>query len=65
MVPVAPEQKRSGGSIGVISPEGGAVFFTADFDPDEGYFAPYLTDHLCFKRQDGEWKISAVAIRLD
>ena len=65
MVPVSPEQKRSGGSIGVISPVGDTVFFTADYDPTAGHFAPYLNDHLCFERQDDKWKISAVAIRLD
>ena len=65
IVPASPQQKRSAGSLGIVTPEGGAVFFTADFDPDDGYFAPYLNNHLCFERQDGEWKISAVAIRLD
>lgn len=65
IVPVAPEQKRSAGSLGVIAPEGGTIFFADGFDPDEGHFAPYLNNHLCFERQDGRWKISAVAMRLD
>jgi len=65
MVPVSDRQKRSGGSIGIVSPDGATIFFEDWFDPAEGHFAPYLNDHLCFRKEDGEWKISAVAIRLD
>lgn len=65
MVPVSGRQKRSGGSIGIVSPEGTTVFFDQWFNPAEGHFAPYLNDHLCFRKHDGQWKISAVAIRLD
>ncbi len=65
LVPVSPSQKRSGGSIGIVSPAGGTVFFDAMYDPREGHFAPYLNDHLCFEKRDGGWKISAVALRLD
>jgi len=65
IVPASPEQKRSAGSLGIIAPEGGTIFFTANLDPNEGYFAPYLNNHLCFEQQDGQWKISAIAMRLD
>ena len=65
MVPVAPEQKRSGGSLGIIAPEGGVVFFRVFHGPDQSHFAPYLNSHLCFEQRDGAWKISAVAMRLD
>jgi hypothetical protein len=30
MVPVSPQQKRSAGSIGIVAPEGGSIFFTAE-----------------------------------
>jgi len=65
VVPVSPQQKRSGGTIGIVAPGGDTVFFDAWFEPSEGYFATYLNDHLCFKKRGGEWKVSAVAIRLD
>jgi hypothetical protein len=65
MVPVSPQQKRSGGTIGIVAPGGDTVFFDAWFEPGEGYFATYLNDHLCFEKQGDEWKVSAVAIRLD
>lgn len=66
MVPVSPQQKRSGGSIGIVGPQGETVFFDAWFRPNEGHFAPYLNSHACFERQEGgAWKVSAVAIRLD
>lgn len=65
MVPVSPTQKRSGGSLGIIPPEGGVVFFRVFYGPDESYFAPYLNSHLCFEERDGGWKVSAIAMRLD
>ena len=65
MVPVSPEQKRSGGTIGIITPAGGVVFFRAYFGRDASYFASYLNSHLCFEKQDGAWKVSAIAMRLD
>jgi hypothetical protein len=66
MVPVSPSQKRSGGSIGIVEPQGGTVFFDSWYRPDEGHFAPYLNNHVCFEKQEGgAWKVSAVAIRLD
>ena len=65
VVPVSPEQKRSAGTIGIVAPEGDTIFFEAWFEPREGYFATYLNDHLCFEKQGNEWKVSAVAIRLD
>ncbi len=65
MVPVSRSQKRSGGSIGIVEPQGETVFFEAWFRPQEGHFAPYLNSHVCFEKQEGDWKISAVAIRLD
>lgn len=64
VVPAAREQKRAAGSIRIITPEGHRVFFADGFDRDEGYFASYLNEHLCFTREDGEWRISAVALRL-
>lgn len=65
MVAVSPTQKRSGGSLGIIPPEGGVVFFRVFYGPDESYFAPYLNSHLCFEERDGGWKVSAIAMRLD
>ncbi len=65
MVPVSPAQKRSGGSLGIIAPDGGVVFFRTFYGPDPSYFAPYLNSHLCFEKQDGAWKVSAIAMRLD
>ncbi len=65
MVPVSPEQKRSGGTLGIIPPYGGVVFFRAYFGRDASYFASYLNSHLCFEKQDGAWKVSAIAMRLD
>jgi len=65
MVPVSPEQKRSGGTLGIVTPHGGTVFFRTGFGPDPSYFASYLNSHLCFEHQDGAWKITAIAMRLD
>jgi len=65
VVPVSPQQKRSGGTIGIVAPGGDTVFFDSLFEPRESYFAAYLNDHLCFEKQGNEWKVSAVAIRLD
>lgn len=65
MVPQAPEQKRSGGSLGIIAPEGGVVFFSVFHGPAASHFAPYLNSHLCFEEREGSWKVSAIAMRLD
>lgn len=65
MVPVSPEQKRSGGSLGLIHPAGGVVFFGAFRGPDASHFAPYLNSHLCFEERDGAWRVTAIAMRLD
>lgn len=65
MVPVSPEQKRSGGWLGIIAPEGGVAFFRVFYDPDKSHFAPYLNSHLCFEKRDGAWTVSAIALRLD
>lgn len=65
MVPVSPEQKRSGGSLGIIAPSGGVVFFRVFYGPDLSHFAPYLNSHLCFERRDGAWAVTAIALRLD
>jgi hypothetical protein len=65
MVPVSPEQKRSGGSLGIISPEGGVVFFRVFYGPDASHFAPYLNSHLCFDKGADGWKVTAIALRLD
>ena len=65
MVPVSPEQKRSGGSLGIIHPDGGVVFFRAFLGPDTSHFAPYLNSHICFEKGDGGWKVTAMALRLD
>ena len=58
MVPVSPEQKRSGGSIGVSHRRAIPFSLPLTTTRTTGHFAPYLNDHLCFERQDGEWKIS-------
>ncbi len=65
MVPISPGQKRSGGWLGVLEPRGGTVFFRTSYSPHASHFAPYLNSHLCFEQRGGEWKVSAVAIRLD
>jgi hypothetical protein len=65
MVPVSPEQKRSGGTTGIIPPDGGIVFFRTHFGPNTSYFAPYYNSHMCFEERDGGWKVSAIAMRLD
>ncbi len=65
MMPVSPEQKRSGGSLGILTPDGGLVFFRVFYGPDTSHFATYLNSHLCFERRGGAWKVSAIAIRLD
>lgn len=65
MVPVSPEQKRSGGSIGIITPQGGTVFFRVSYGQQTSHFAPYLNSHLCFEQRDGAWRVSAIAMRLD
>lgn len=65
MVPVSPEQKRSGGTTGIIPPDGGVIFFRTHFGPNTSYFAPYYNSHLCFEERDGAWKVSAIAMRLD
>ena len=65
MVPESPTQKRSGGSLGIITPEGGLVFFPDFYGEDRSHFAPYLNSHLCFEERDGGWKVSAIAMRLD
>lgn len=65
MVPVSPEQKRSGGSLGIIAPQGGVVFFRVFPGADASHFAPYLNSHLCFERRDGAWTVTAIALRLD
>ncbi|RST87313.1 hypothetical protein EJC49_05780 [Aquibium carbonis] len=65
MVPVAPEQKRSGGSLGIIHPDGGVVFFSTFHGSDASHFAPYLNSHLCFEEREGAWKVSVIAMRLD
>lgn len=65
MVPVSPMQKRAGGWLGIVPPEGGIVFFRVFYGADKSRFAPYLNSHLCFERRAGEWKVSAIAIRLD
>ncbi len=65
MVPVSPEQKRSGGSLGIIAPQGGVIFFRVFYGPDATHFAPYLNSHLCFERRDGAWTVTAIALRLD
>lgn len=65
MVPVSPEQKRSGGSLGIIHPAGGVVFFGTFRGPDASHFAPYLNSHLCFEERDGAWRVTAIAMRLD
>ncbi|HHZ09204.1 MAG TPA: hypothetical protein GX405_10555 [Rhizobiales bacterium] len=65
MVPVSPEQKRSGGTTGIIPPHGGTVFFRTHLGPDTSYFARYYNSHLCFEEQGGAWKVSAIAMRLD
>jgi hypothetical protein len=61
MVAVSPEQKRSAGWLGIMAPFGGGEFFRQD----EAYFAPYLNNHLCFGKLDGEWRVTAIAYRLD
>lgn len=65
MVPVSPEQKRSGGTTGIIPPDGGTVFFHTHFGPNPSYFANYYNSHLCFEERDGAWKVTAIAMRLD
>jgi hypothetical protein len=65
MVPVSPEQKRSAGSLGIIAPQGGVVFFRVSPGSDANHFAPYLNSHLCFEKRDGAWTVSAIALRLD
>lgn len=65
MVPVSPEQKRSGGTTGIIPPDGGIVFFRTHSGSNASYFAPYYNSHLCFEARDGAWRVSAIAMRLD
>lgn len=65
MVPVSPEQKRSGGTTGIIPPDGGVIFFRTHFGSTASYFAHYYNSHLCFEQRDGAWKVSAIAMRLD
>lgn len=66
MVPVAPEQKRVGGWLGILDPGGDTVFFRAmRWEDDSSYFASYLNDHLCFERRAEGWKIVAAALRLE
>ncbi len=65
MVPVSPEQKRSGGTTGIIPPDGGVIFFRTHFGSNASYFAHYYNSHLCFEKRDGAWKVSAIAMRLD
>lgn len=65
LVPVSPEQKRAGGWLGVLSPGGARVFFRTFPGDDASYFASYLNNHVCFEMQNGAWKISGIAIRLE
>ena len=65
MVPESPEQRRSAGSLGIIAPQGGVVFFRVFPGSDANHFAPYLNSHLCFEKRDGAWTVSAIALRLD
>jgi len=65
MVPVSPEQKRSGGFLGIIAPQGGVVFFRVFRSADASHFAPYLNSHLCFEKRDDGWAVTAIALRLD
>ena len=65
MVPVSPQQKRSGGTTGIIPPNGGTVFFHTHFGSNPSYFANYYNSHLCFEERDGAWKVTAIAMRLD
>jgi hypothetical protein len=65
LVPVSPEQKASAGSIGILTPAGGKVFFRDFFGESQAYFAPYRNDHVCFERGDDGWKITAIAMRLE
>jgi hypothetical protein len=65
LVPESPEQKRAGGWLGVLAPEGGTVFFRTFYGDDASHFASYLNDHVCFERQDGTWKITGIAVRLE
>lgn len=65
MVPVSPQQKRSGGTTGIIPPDGGVIFFTTHFGSAASYFANYYNSHMCFEQRDGAWKVSAIAMRLD
>ena len=65
MVPISPGQKRSGGWLGILDPRGDTIFFRTSYSPHASHFAPYLNSHLCFEQRGGEWRVSAIAIRLD
>ncbi len=65
MVPMAPEQKASAGSLGIIAPNGDVVFFNTSFGGNESHFAPYFNAHLCFEKRERSWMVTAIAMRLD
>lgn len=65
IVPIGGGQKRSGGWTGILTPDGYTRHYRTWFGDDAGYFAPYLNAHICFVRRGDDWKIDAIAARLD
>ena len=65
IVPIGGGQKRSGGWTGILTPDGYTRHYRTWFGDDAGYFASYLNSHICFARRGNDWKINAIAARLD